>query len=75
MSSAQHKTVRLPGGLLARLEAQAKAQGIKVSAAMRIALQRGVAAMEHEAGPAPAPPMVPRRSISKGRAMTDGGAT
>jgi predicted DNA-binding protein len=48
-------SLRLPDGLLSRLEAIAKAQGISISAAMRIALQRGIAAIEREAEPAEAP--------------------
>lgn len=63
MSSAQLKAIRLPEEMIARIEAIAKAQGIKFSAAMRFALQRGVAALEQEANPAAAPR---RKVISKG---------
>lgn len=47
-----HVSLRLPEALLERLEEIAKAQGMNLSAAMRIALQRGVAALEHDAKPA-----------------------
>lgn len=57
------KSIRLPDGLYDRVEAIAKAQGISVSAAMRIAIMRGVTAIEHEAAPAEAPR---RRMLSKG---------
>jgi len=54
--------------MLERLEVLAKASGVNLSAVMRIALQRGVAAMEREAEPAPAQssPPLRRRVISKG---------
>lgn len=67
MSNAQHKTIRLPEGLLTRLETIAKGQGIKLSAAIRFALQRGVSAIEREAESTAPPPTGPRRKIiSKG---------
>lgn len=61
--SSPHKSLRLPDALLERIEAIARAQGIKFSSAMRLALMRGVTAMEREAGP-PAPPR--RKVISRG---------
>jgi metal-responsive CopG/Arc/MetJ family transcriptional regulator len=66
LSKGQHKTVRLPEGLLERLEEIARAQGIRLSAAIRIALQRGVTALENEAtSPAGSSP-VRRKVYSKG---------
>jgi hypothetical protein len=62
--SAPPKSLRLPEALLARVEAIAKSHGIKFSAAVRIALQRGVAALEREAEPEATTPR--RRIISKG---------
>jgi hypothetical protein len=61
--STPHKSLRLPELLLERIEAIAKAHGIKFSAAVRIALQRGVAAIEREAQSVALPR---RRVISKG---------
>lgn len=46
--SAPHKSLRLPDALQERIEAYAKESGISFSAAMRIALQRGIAAIEQE---------------------------
>lgn len=64
-------TVRLPVAMIARLEAIAREQGISESAAARIALQRGMAAMEFEVDlacspltePPPPPPTGMRRRI------------
>jgi hypothetical protein len=68
VSTTKLTALRLPIGLLERIEALARTQGIKLSAAMRIALQRGAAAMEHDAKPAPStpPPVSRRKMISKG---------
>lgn len=46
-----------------RVEAIAKAKGVSFSAAMRFALERGVAAMEKEAEPAEQPR---RKILSRG---------
>lgn len=56
------KSLRLPDALFDRVEAIAKAQGISISAAMRIALQRGVSAMEQETSV----PTVRRKVYSRG---------
>jgi predicted DNA-binding protein len=58
-----HKSVRLTPQMEERVEAIAKAKGVSFSAAMRFALERGVAAMEKEAEPAPPPK---RRVLSRG---------
>ena len=63
--SSPHKSLRLPDALLCRLEAIAKENGIKFSAAVRIALQRGVAAIEREAEPPPAE-VARRKVLSRG---------
>ena len=68
--------IRLPDHFLRRLKSYARAHRITVSAAMRIAAQRGLAALEREAeavappgpsppppGPAPAAAPAPRRRL------------
>lgn len=72
MRRAQQSThFRLPTAFLVRLNQYAAQHGITVSAAMRIAAQRGLAAMEYEASRpaptettgAPLPPQPPRRRV------------
>jgi len=45
------KSFRLPVGLIARIESIARSKRVKLSAAFRFALERGVAALEKEAEP------------------------
>lgn len=61
------KSLRLPEPLLEKLEALAKAKGVKFSSAVRWALNRGLTAIESDDAP-PAPNVAPqqRRVISRG---------
>jgi hypothetical protein len=62
MKSAHKKgpfTVRLPVALEERINAQAAEQKTSPSAITRLALQRGLAAMERESTPAVSPPPAP----------------
>jgi predicted DNA-binding protein len=61
------KSIRLTPQLEERLEAIAKAKGVTISAAIRFALERGVAAIEKDAAPTTSAPEAPRRRVlSKG---------
>jgi hypothetical protein len=63
------KSFRLPVVLLARIDAIAKTKRVKFSAAVRFALERGVAAIEREGKPEQEPPpaeMPRRRVLSRG---------
>jgi predicted transcriptional regulator len=64
--SAKPKTIRLPDGLVERLEALARVLGVDFSTAARLAMQRGVAIMEQEQKPAPVAPAPRRRVFSRG---------
>lgn len=64
--SEERTSLRLPAALRERIEAIAKEQGIKFSAAARIALQRGVAAIERDSQPAAPVAPLRRRIISRG---------
>lgn len=61
------RAFRLPVILLSRLEAFARSQDISLSAAVRLALQRGLAPMEREAVPEPPDGMTERSSVQPRR--------
>lgn len=60
---SRHRSVRLTGQLEERLAAIAKSKNVSFSAAMRFAIERGVAAMENDAKP---PVKATRKILSKG---------
>ncbi len=60
---SKHKSVRLTVQLEERLEVIAKSKNVSFSAALRFALERGVAAMEKDSQP-PARPI--RKVLSRG---------
>lgn len=60
---SKHVSVRLTVQLEERVEAIAEAKGVSFSAALRFALERGVAAMEKDSTP-PQRPM--RKVLSRG---------
>lgn len=62
---SKHKSVRLDDALLTRIQTIADHFGMELSAAMRWAMKKGVAAIEQDVDP-PAPAAPRRRIISKG---------
>jgi predicted DNA-binding protein len=61
---SRHRSIRMTTQLEERVASIAKSKGVSFSAAMRFALERGVAAMEKDAQP-PAPAPV-RKVLSRG---------